>query len=519
MRNKKSLILFLTILVMPYVSLAQIKMPAIFTDSMVLQQKMPMLIWGSSALKKAKIKITLAGKTTFTTSDHNGNWKIKFPELTVGGPYILSVSDGKSSVSLKEILVGEVWLCSGQSNMAFELSKSIGGKDEVKEANFNEIRLFNMVPYKEVRPSAKKIYSQEELQKLENFDFYQPAKWQTCNPKTAAPFSAVAYHFGKQLHKNLGVPIGLIANSVGGTSTQAFIKTEAFKSHPQLLQFVRQKDGKEWIEVAKDIHPWLIERISENLKNFTATKNEVYPHPYAPAYLYESGVKQLIPFGIKGVIWYQGESNATHPEVHDALFTTLVNSWRKDWSQGDFPFYYVQLPKISDRSRWPEFRESQRRLTETLKNVGMAVTIDTGDSLDVHPKSKKVVGERLALIALGKTYEKPIVYSGPVFKSYKVTDSSIVLSFDFAKKLQPANGSRINGFVLHGYDIGGKKEVLYEVNETLRVVNDQQLEITLPKKFRLTAVKYAWALFPDCNLVNEENLPASPFKLEIPGNN
>lgn len=495
---------------------AQIKLPAIFTDSMVLQQKMPVPVWGETSCRSCRIEVIINQTTVKTKANKLGKWQVNLPAIKAGGPYTLIIKDEHQQIELKEILVGEVWLCSGQSNMEFKLKQSSGGKEEAESANFSSIRLFRMTARDEVRPTAKKIYSKQTLAELEQSKFYKEANWKSCNPQTAADFSAVAYYFGKQLHQQLNVPIGLISNAVGGTSTQAFINQEALKSHPQLMQFVRQQDGTPWTKVVKDIHPWLLERINRNLKNFSEEGKEIYPHPYAPSFLYESGIKPLIPFAIKGAIWYQGESNATHPEIHDELFKALVNNWRTEWKQGDFPFYYVQLPKISDRSRWPEFRESQARSCRNLNNIGMAVTIDTGDSLDVHPKEKKVVGERLALLALGKDYQKPVKYSGPVLENHIIHNEYAILKFKNAEELKTSNGKTVEGFVLFGYDLSGTRIITVKAEAS---IENNQLNIKIPKDIRLTSIQYAWVPYPECNLVNEVGLPAAPFKIEIPGNN
>lgn len=514
LRWLRVIFIYLSIFIFKHQLYAQIKLPAIFTDSMVLQQKMLIPVWGESSCKNCQLEVALNEITVKTKTDKTGKWSVKLPSINAGGPYTLTIKDKHNQLELKDILVGEVWVCSGQSNMEFMLKQSTGGKEEIKNANFPSIRLYRMTARNETRPIAKRAYSKETLKELEQFKFYKQTKWTTSNPQTVGDFSAVAYYFGKQLYQKLNVPIGLICNAVGGTSTQAYISDAAFRSHPQLLQFTKQEDGTPWIKSAKEIHPWLLERINENLKNFEDKDNSIYPHPFAPSYLYEAGIRPLIPFAISGVIWYQGESNTTFPEIHDQLFKTLVESWRKEWNQGDFPFYYVQLPKISDRRRWPDFRESQRRVSETLTNTGMAVTIDTGDSLDVHPKEKKIVGERLAMIALEKKYGFPIKSSGPTFKTYEIKDNHIEILFDNAEELGTSDGTAIKGFTVHGY-LGGKKELIFPLDQ-IKIMGNKLL-ITLPKDIMPFRVSYAWVPYPTCNLVNEVGLPASPFKIEIPG--
>lgn len=491
----------------------QLKLPIIFTDSLVLQQNMEIPIWGISC-SNCKVKVAFNGSIKMTTADKKGTWKIKWPPTKAGGPFTLKVSDKNNSIFLKDILVGEVWLCSGQSNMEFTLAQSKNGYEEIKEAKYSQIRFFRMIPNVQARPLAKVVFSDSLLKELDADKFYDKTSWRTCTPSTAAKFSAVGYYFGKELYQKLDVPIGLICNAVGGATTQSFIDSATLASHPQLVQFVGNKDGKTWLETAKDIHPWVIERTKENLgKN---AKSKAFIHPFAPTFLFKNGIEPIANYAIKGAIWYQGESNATHPEIHDALFTALVNNWRKAWQQGNFPIYMVQLPGISNRSRWPEFRESQKRLGERIEKVAMAVIIDIGDSLDVHPKEKKTVGERLSLIALAKTYAFNLSYSGPVLEKYEIKSNKVYLYFNHANQLKPKSGNEIKGFSLVGYNKAGTEELIVEVEKI--TINGTTITLEIPSYLQLTRINYGWLPFPSCNLVNESDLPGSPFKIEVKGN-
>lgn len=491
----------------------RLKLPEIFTDSLVFQQKLEIPVWGSSCAN-CEVQVAFNGFVKITVADKGGNWKIKLPSTMAGGPFSLKVSDKNNSIILHDILVGEVWLCSGQSNMEFSLAQSKNGSEEIKIANYPQIRFFRMTANTKARPLAKIAFRDSLIMELGASHFYEKTSWSSCNPATASKFSAVGYYFGKELHQKLNVPIGLICNAVGGTTTQSFIDSNTLASHPQLIQFLGDNKDKTWLETAKEIHPWVLERTIENLGAYAKTK--AFLHPFAPTFLFENGIKPIATYAIKGAIWYQGESNATHPEIHDALFTAMVAKWRETWGQGNFPVYIVQLPKISNRSRWPEFRESQRRLSENIENSGMVVTIDSGDSLDVHPKEKKLVGERLSLLALAKTYSFPYEYSGPVLEKYELTKNEISLYFSHSKQLKPSNGNEIKGFYLHGYNIGGSKEIIIEASNIK--IAGFKLIFTIPSKLQLTSLKYAWTPFPTCNLVNESGLPASPFKIALSGN-
>lgn len=491
----------------------RLKLPEIFTDSLVFQQKMEIPVWGSSC-GNCEVNVAFNGFMKTTFADKGGNWKIKLPSTKAGGPFSLKVSDKNSSIVLHDILVGEVWLCSGQSNMEFSLAQSKNGSEEITQAQYPQIRFFRMSPKTKARPLVKIAFSDSLIMELGAGHFYGKTTWSTCKPATASKFSAVGYYFGKELHQKLNVPIGLILNAVGGTTTQAFIDSNTLVSHPQLIQFLGNNKDKTWLETAKDVHPWVIERTAENLGANIKTK--AFLHPFAPTFLFENGIKPIATYAIKGAIWYQGESNATHPEIHDALFTALVANWRKTWGQGNFPIYSVQLPKISNRSRWPEFRESQRRLSENIENSGMVVIIDSGDSLDVHPKDKKLVGERLSLLALARSYDQPLEYSGPVLEKYELTKNEISLYFGHSNQLKPSNGDQIKGLYLHGYNLGGSKEIIMEATNIK--IEASKLIITIPKELQLTSLKYAWTPFPICNLVNESGLPTTPFKIDLIGN-
>lgn len=492
-----------------------LKLPVIFTDSLVLQQGMEFPVWGNSC-SNCEVKIAFNGSTKTTIANKNGAWKITLPATKAGGPFTLKVSDKNNNILLKDILVGEVWLCSGQSNMEFTLAQSKNGKEEITHAQYPQIRFFSMTANAKARPLPKVAFGDTLLKELSAGNFYNKTTWRTCSPAIAAKFSAVGYYFGKELHQNLNVPIGLICNAIGGTTTQAFIDSITLASHPQLIQFLGNNQGKTWLETAKDVHPWAIERTIENLGKNVKTK--AFLHPFAPTFLFENAIMPIATYAIKGAIWYQGESNATHPEIHDALFTALVNNWRNTWQQGSFPIYTVQLPKISNRTRWPEFRESQRRLSENLENTGMAVTIDSGDSLDVHPKEKELVGKRLSLLALAKTYHQALEYSGPVLDGYEIKENELQLSFSHAKQLKPANETEqvIKGFYLHGYNKNGSKEVVIEA--TSIKIDGSKLIISISSELQLTSIKYAWSPYPICNLTNESGLPASPFKIDFTGN-
>eukprot|EP01137_Pigoraptor_chileana_P022099 Opistho-2@86628 len=508
----KMLVTYFLVLFCHYTVQAQLELPLIFSDNMVLQQNMEIPVWGKSC-KNCEVTVTFDNISREIKADKKGDWQLKIPAHTAGGPFLLSISDKKQAKTLQNILVGEVWLCAGQSNMELRLEQSKEAKQEISQASNSQIRFFRMTAQDKARPTAKVVFDDSLLADLQAGKFYEPSTWQVCTTENAAKFSAEGYYFGKLLQQQLNVPIGLICNAVGGTTTQAYIDSASLASHPQLRQFV----DANWLESTQDIHPWVLERSNENLAK---TKNDVVPnrkflHPFAGAFLYKNGIQPLLPFAIKGVIWYQGESNATHPEIHTPLFETLVKNWRNAWGQGDFPFYTVQLPAIANRSAWPAFRASQEELSKRIVNSGMVVTIDTGDSLDVHPTDKKTVGERLGLLALAKTYHQKNAYSGPVLRTYEQKGQEVHLYFDHVQELKTKDGQVPKSFVLQGYNLGGTEESMFYPEKI--EIQPTKIILTLPANRQVTQIKYAWLPNPKCNIINEVGLPTSPFKFDLKG--
>jgi sialate O-acetylesterase len=347
--------------------------------------------------------------------------------------------------------------------------------------------------------------------------FFHKPKWELCSPETASEFSGVGYFFGKKLHHSLDVPIGLIQAAVGGSPCQSWVSKDALASHPQLKHLVEGEQP--WIN-STIIHPWLAERAKQNWANWEKTDTTPLPgHPFAPNYLFDSAIKPLAPYAIGGAIWYQGESNATHPQSYAAMMKMLLISWRSLWKQGDFPFYFVQLPKIGNRSLWPEFRESQQNCLSN-PNTGMIVTLDQGHANDVHPREKEIVGKRLADLALSKTYDQNVLAESPMFYTYdwQKMEHKIVLHFkNTYDGLKINNGNIPEGIYLQGYLRPGTVETIIAPKNI--VVAKNEIIITYPTDFLPVKVKYAWAPFPENNLTNSSGLPLAPFKIELEGLN
>lgn len=468
-----------------------LQMPELYTDDMVLQYGQPLKIQGKANAGE-KITVSIGKQQQQAIAASNGKWTVTLQPLKAGGPYTLTIAAGKQKLTYNNVLAGEVWLCSGQSNMEFYLNWSVTAKKDVPEAANNNIRLYDMKA--RWRTDAVE-WDASVLDSLNHLQYYVDTKWNVCSPKTAGNFSAVAYYFGKKLQDSLQVPVGLICNAIGGSPTEAWVDRSTLEyQFPAILRNWTQNDF---------IQDWVRGRAALNVKKST---DKLQRHPYEPCYLYESGIRPLEQFPIKGIIWYQGESNAHNREAHEKLFKLLVESWRKNWGDASLPFYFVQLSSI-DRPSWTWFRDSQRRLMEKIPHTGMAVCSDRGDSLDVHPKMKKEVGERLAAWALNKTYgRKNVVPSGPLYKSIQINGEAAYLSFDYADGLTTSDGKPIRTF-----EVAGEDELFYPAQA---VVENGKLKVWSDKVKNPKTVRYGWQPFTRANLVNNAGLPASTFRTE-----
>lgn len=469
----------------------KLTIPEVFNDHMVLQRNVSIPVWGT-ANSGDLIKVTLAGHDIETHSDEHGRWSVELPALKAGGPFQLVVKGERSEIKRKDILIGDVWLCSGQSNMAFRLDQTQRSQEEISKADHPQIRLYNM---KAVARTDKKVWSEDVLNRINKLNFFK-AEWDVCTSESAAEFSGIAYHFGRKLNEEIGVPIGLILNAVGGSPNEAWIDRNSLEFHPQLVDVLYNWKNND------RIMKWCRERGAFNI---SASSNHMQRHPFEPAYLFEAGILPIAGFAMKGAIWYQGESNAHNVELYEQSLPLLVKSWRKAWGNL-FPFYYVQLSSLN-RPTWPHFRDAQRRLITKIPNSGMAVCSDLGHPNDVHPTKKKEVGERLALWSLAKDYKKSITYSGPLFKSCEFRNGKALVNFTHAKKLTRSDGNDLRGFELAGEDFIFKPAYAKISGNKVIVWTDESAH---PKQ-----VRYGWKPFSDGNLVNGVGLPASTFSTEF----
>jgi sialate O-acetylesterase len=485
---------------------ADVKMPAVFGDNMVLQQKTKAPIWGT-ADPGEEVTISLGSQKATTKADANGRWSVKVETPAAGGPVEVTVK-GKNTITLKNVLVGEVWVCSGQSNMQWSVRASANPDKETAEAKFPKIRLFTVprVPATEPQSDCK-------------------AQWVECSPQAIPDFSAVAYFFGRDLHKTLDVPVGLINTSYGGTAAEAWTSRPTLQSVADFKPIFDRWDGMvENYPKAKEAYEKQLAEWKLAVEKAKADGKDAPKQPQAPAnpatnanhysVLFNGMVNPVVPYAVKGAIWYQGESNAGRAYQYRKLFPTMINDWRKAWGY-DFPFLFVQLanfnpghPEPEDstaESDWAELREAQS-MTLSLASAGQAVIIDIGDAKDIHPKNKQDVGHRLALAAEHIAYGKDIVYSGPVYEKMVAEGSTARLKFKHTGGGLVAEGGPLKGFAVAGAD---HKFFVAEarIDGDSVVVRSDQVE-------KPVAIRYAWANNPAANLFNKEGLPASPFRTD-----
>ncbi|MCM8767173.1 MAG: sialate O-acetylesterase [Candidatus Omnitrophica bacterium] len=482
---------------------SEIKLPALISDNMVLQQGMEVPIWGQ-ADPNEKVTVIIGNKKISTTADNQGRWMVKFDRLEPGGPFEMTIT-GKNKIIIKNILVGEVWICSGQSNMAWPVSNVKDAQKEISEANYPQIRFFSVTRTTSIEP-------QQDCK----------GKWVECSPSTVGGFSAVGYFFGRELHKSMGIPVGLINSSWGGTPAEAWTSYSVLETAPELKPILERwnkiianyPQAKEKYE--KDLIKWKEDAEKAKDKGQPEPTRPSPPpgpdSPHRPGNLYNGMIAPLIPYAIKGVIWYQGESNVGRAYQYRKLFPVLIHNWRESWGQGDFPFLFVQLANFMqvksepEESAWAEMREAQM-MALSIPNTGMAVTIDIGDANDIHPKNKQDVGYRLALIAKKIAYGQNIVYSGPIYKYMKVEGNKVRLYFEHTGSGLIAKG----GEPLTGFAIAGEERKFVWAKS---IIDGNTVVVYNEKVLNPVAVRYAWADNPICNLYNKEGLPASPFRTD-----
>ena len=476
----------------------------LYTDGMVLQRDREIVLRGTAdagatvtaelrlpTVQKSRRKAVMGEVVASGEAEvgEAGRWAVKLPGMPAGGPYELEISDGRTSRTMKDVWLGEVWVCTGQSNMDFQLRQCTTAEEDIASAGEQEkLRLFDM---RENWYTGNVEWPRSALDSVNRYQYFTPSGWQKCSAESARVFSAIGYHFGRVLADSLGCHVGLICNSVGGATTESFVDYETLTwEFPEILADWNHGDfGQEWAR-------------GRALKNIALSDNPLQRHPYQPAYLFSAAMKPLDRYGIKGIVWYQGESNAHNIEAHERLFGLMVWSWRQYWGE-DIPVEMIQLSGIGTRPSWPKFRDSQRRLSETVPGVFMTVCSDLGNPTDVHPKAKKPVGERAASSVLHNLYGyREVTPCGPVYRTFNREGNALRLHFDFADGLTASKG----------FEIAGEDGIYYPASVR---VEGHTVVVSSPSVEAPCAVRYGWQANPvDADLVNSAGYPCSTFKDE-----
>jgi sialate O-acetylesterase len=491
---------------------AEVRLPNVFGSHMVLQQDKPLAIWGW-AQPNETVTVTLGSASAQAQANDRGEWKVILPAMKAGGPFTLKIA-GSSSVEFDDVMVGEVWLCSGQSNMEMGIGIARDAQKEIAEANNPGLRLLLVSRKWAPLPQT-------------NID----GAWKVCSPATVAEggwsgFSAAGYYFGRELHQKLGVTIGLIESSWGGTRIEPWTPPEGFAAVPALAKDYEQV---QWADPSTTLHQQRLKQTLDETENwFNAARQAMADHALVPTMpifpkellaphdvqnataLYNGCIHPLVPFALRGAIWYQGESNLGEGMRYAERMKALIRGWREVWHEGDFPFYFAQIAPYNYGGKpetEAEFWEAQQTAAQSIPNTGMAVINDIGDLKDIHPKNKQEVGHRLALLALAKTYGyDKIECSGPVFKSMGIEDNKLRINFDHVGAgLAARDGKPLDWFEIIDADEGGFVKAEAQIDGA-------SVLLSSPEVKHPVAMRYAWSMLAEPHLMNSDGLPAGAFR-------
>ena len=501
----------------------------LFSDHMVLQREMPVPVWGWADPRES-VSVSIDGRTKVTQASETGKWALQLDPMQPGAPRKMIVKGKSETIEVSDILVGEVWIASGQSNMAWPLKQALNGQQEVAEADYPEIRLFNV-------PNAMAPKTPSERLPADNPKVANMNVWLPASPATAGEFSAVAYFFARDLHRSLNVPIGIIANAVGGSPIEAWISHDAYMADPDFKAVAQYYDGlANYVENTaagkKEFADLSAQYDARQAQLRAAGKPLLWPPKYPGplewwgfgSTLYNALVHPLVPYAMRGVIWYQGEAQWQRMADYRAIFPLLIKDWRSRWGEGNFPFIYVQLPNWSqpkpdpDAGGWAMLREAQL-LTLQVPRTAMAVTIELGDAASVHPLNKQDVGHRLGLAARGAVYDEKVVYSGPIYRMMKIEGNAIRVFFDHVggglmvgRKNAREPAMEDKGEKLKRFSIAGDDMKFVWADAT---IGADSVMVSSPSVNKPVAVRYAWENNPEgCNLYNRAGLTASPFRTD-----
>ena len=481
---------------------AEVRLPAIFSDHLVLQRDVVVPVWGW-ADPGERVTVSVAGQKQSTHAGADGRWTVKLAKLAGGEATTLTVQ-GKNTLTIQDVLIGEVWLGSGQSNMAMTVNRAKDFEQEKAAANFPRMRMFK-----------------EESAAADEAQAAGKGQWLVCTPENVGGFSAALYFFGRELHQTLAVPVGLINSSVGGTPIESWIAPEVQRASPELKEFFAATEKGEPAatpEAAKAKYERDLAQWEASAKQARAQKRKVAKKPQDPSAvtarkgnvggLFNGKIAPLIPYAIRGALWYQGEANSTPAKApfYEAQLRLLVTDWRARWGY-EFPFAWAQLPNFGGPGRdWPAVREAMLKAL-ALPRTGMGINIDIGDEKNIHPTNKQEVGRRLSLWALGTVYGRQVpATSGPLPAGHEVRGREIVLRFTHTDGGLVAQGGALQGFIVAGEDRQWKPAAARIAGATVVVSS--------PEVAKPVAVRYAWENFPTCNLFNGAGLPATPFRTD-----
>ncbi|MDB6175582.1 MAG: Sialate O-acetylesterase [Chthoniobacteraceae bacterium] len=484
---------------------ADVKLPAVISDNMVLQQESKANVWGWADAGE-KVAVQFANRNMQTVAGPDGRWNVKLADLKAGIIGDLTIA-ANNSITVKNVAVGEVWVCSGQSNMEFQVSGGKNAAEEKAAANFPLIRVFTVQKAAKNEPQTDCV-----------------GKWEVCTPETVFGFTAVGYFFGRKLHEDMKIPVGLIHTSWGGTPAEYWTPKEIIEAEPDFKSLAESWEQlkaaypKAKEDYEKALAEWKDAAALAKANGTAAPKRPAEPKGGnafgGPGCLYNGMIAPIEPYTIQGATWYQGESNASRARQYRKLFPTMIQCWRQHWGV-EFPFLFVQLANYNARgveqtgqpeeSQWAELREAQL-MTLELPHTGMAVAIDVGEGGDIHPKNKQEVGRRLALSAEASVYYREVAYSGPLLAGSQQEEGKIRLSFSNAEGMKASDGGKLKGFAIAGED---KRFVWADVT-----IEGDHIVVSSPEIANPVAVRYGWADNPECNLVNAASLPASPFRTD-----
>jgi sialate O-acetylesterase len=494
---------FLSIVLLPFFASAQLKVAKIFSNNMVLQREMPVRIWGK-ALPGMAITGSFANEKINETVQKDSGWVLVFKKQKANArPQSIILISKEETIELKNILIGDVWLCIGQSNMEMPMIKEMHYQEEIVNSQQPLLRLYN--PAYAGKNTFNGLFTDAIFQNLTVENFYK-GQWEVCDSNSFKLMSAVGYYFGKQIVSEINIPVGLLNISIGGAPLETFISTNTLKNSPQFSDKLKG----DWLD-NNALPVWVKDRGKQNVGSLKNLPHDQYGnnHAYKPGFVWQSGIEPILNMPIKGILCYQGESNAQEIErvnEYGELSALMIAAYRTAWKQWDLPFYYVQLSSIDTfkykGQLWPQFRDEQRKMLSLIPNSGMAVCSDIGLKNDVHPTNKKEVGERLASWALNKTYHTNIIPSGPLPLEAIYKNGKVMITFEYTgNNLLSVDGKPLSGFSTDG------------INDCEAYIQNNTVVIAVKEK--PSYIFYGWKSFTDANLVNSEKLPASTFKLKV----